>query len=131
MPVAVRIERYFAIPFPPAEVWPILSKTDWINRSLGLPPVTYETRPAAAGGSEVIARARLLGSELRWREHPFEWLENEFYRVHRVFERGPFLEAKLGVDFRPDASGGALVQVYSDFTPRNAAFAWLTRYTTI
>lgn len=128
MPAAIRIEREFALPFPPREIWPILSQTDWINRSLGLPPVTYEFKPLPAGGTEVTARARMFGAELRWREHPFEWLENEFYRVHRVFERGPFLEAKLGVEFRPDGRDGAIVSVRSDFFPRSRASAWLTRH---
>ncbi|MBI3414881.1 MAG: adenylate/guanylate cyclase domain-containing protein [Verrucomicrobia bacterium] len=128
MPAVIRIEREFAVPFPTREIWPVLSQTDWINRSLGLPPVTYEFKPAPAGGSEVMARARMFGTELRWREHPFEWLENEFYRVQRVFERGPFREAKLGVEFRSDGGNGAIVRVCSDFSPRNAVFAWLTRY---
>ena len=42
MPRLIRSEAYYEIPFSREEVWPILSKTDWINRSIGLPPVRYE-----------------------------------------------------------------------------------------
>ena len=33
-----------------AVVWPILAKTDWINRAIGLPPVKYEIKPLPEGG---------------------------------------------------------------------------------
>jgi len=75
MPPAIQIENDFEIPFSREEVWPILSKTDWINRSLGLPPITYDIHPRKEGGSSIIARAKLLGWELRWQELPFEFAQ--------------------------------------------------------
>src|SRR5438876_885325 len=85
-------------------VRPVLSKTDWLNRSIGLPPVSYEIEPRPEGGSTVMARARLLGLEMRWQEFPFEWLEPEFYHVHRIFESGPFTEATMGIDFMEESN---------------------------
>ena len=125
---AIQIESDFEIPFSREEIWPILSKTDWINRSLGLPPVTYDIRPRKEGGSSVIAKMKLLGWKLRWQELPFEWLENEFYRVRRIFESGPFLETKLGVDLRPANGARTIVHVYSHIVPRNPLGEWLVRH---
>jgi hypothetical protein len=127
MPAPVMIENFHELAFPPDQVWPILSKTDWINRALGLPPVDYEVQPLPEGGSSVKARARLFGLELRWEELPFEWLENEFYRVRRVFATGPLAEADLGVEFRATADGGTRLRVRSEFTPRHAVGGWLVR----
>ena len=127
VPETVHTEHTFDLPFPRADVWPILSKTDWLNRSLGLPPVTYDIKPLPQGGTEMRARARLLGQEMRWQEMPFEWVEGEFYSVHRLFDQGPLREARLGVDFLPAEKGVSRVRVYSQLTPRNMLGTWLAR----
>ncbi len=123
----IRIESQHDLAFPRETVWPALSKTDWLNRSLGLPPVSYEIEPRVEGGSNAMARARILGMELRWRELPFEWLEPEFYRVRRIFETGPFVEARMGMEFQTRPGGGTRVIAYSELSPRNAFGKWLAR----
>ena len=35
----VQLEETVELPQPRAAVWPILAKTDWVNRAIGLPPV--------------------------------------------------------------------------------------------
>lgn len=122
----IRLETRYTLPFPRAEVWPVLSKTDWINRSLRLPAVDYQFAASPQGGSVITARSRLPVGEMRWREFPFEWLEPEFYRVHRVFESGPFTEARLGMELR-EVDGGTEVFCFSEMSPRNFFFAWLVR----
>src|SRR6185436_18558604 len=94
----IRLESQHVLSFPPEAVWPVLSRTDWINRSVGLPAVTYDLARNPEGGSTVRARARMLGAEVRWLELPFEWLEPEFYRVHRIFDSGPFKEGYFGME---------------------------------
>jgi class 3 adenylate cyclase len=116
----IRFSSQHQIPFPREAVWPVLSKTDWINRSAGLPPVAYKVSPADGGGGTVTASARLFGREVRWRESPFEWLEPELYRVHRIFENGPFKEARMGMDLTEAPGGGTWVEVYAEVMPRNA-----------
>ncbi|MBM3838255.1 MAG: hypothetical protein FJ398_09860 [Verrucomicrobia bacterium] len=123
----VHTETSCEIPFPRRAVWPIMSKTDWINRALGLPPVRYEIRPLPEGGSAVAAHASFLGAKLQWREIPFEWMEEEFYCVHRIFDRGPFTEGKMGVDLTESGSGITRVRAFSDFTPKGRFGAWLVR----
>jgi adenylate cyclase len=127
MPGVIQIERSFEIPFPRREVWPVLNKTDWINRALGLPSVNYDVKPLKEGGSAVTARAKVLGFVLSWQELPFEWVEPEFYRVRRIFEKGPFSEARVGLDFSDGSPGGTHILVYSHFTARNAFGAWFAR----
>lgn len=123
----IRLESQHDIAFPREAIWPVLSKTDWLNRSLGLPPVNYDIEPRAEGGSAATARARFLGREMRWRELPFEWLEPEFYRVHRIFETGPFTEAWMGMDLHEQPGGGTRVVAYSELEPRNVFGKWLAR----
>ncbi|MBC8001656.1 MAG: adenylate/guanylate cyclase domain-containing protein [Opitutaceae bacterium] len=128
MPPHVKIEAFFEIPFPRSELWPLLSKTDWINRLMGLPPVDYEMSPLPQGGSLVTARCRMLGSQMVWTENPFEWSEPEYYRVHRVFQSGPFLEAWMGIEFHDMGEGRCRLRAFSDLTPRHALGSFLARF---
>jgi len=113
----IRVESQHDIAFPREAVWPVLSRTDWINRSMGLPPVDYDIAPRAEGGSEITAQARMFGMKMRWRELPFEWCEPEFYRVRRVFESGPFTEVRLGLELR-EHNGGTRIVACSEMEPR-------------
>jgi adenylate cyclase len=122
----IRFESQYDLPFPPEAVWPALSNTDWVNRSLGLPAVRYEFTANAEGGSTVRARARAAGLEVAWRELPFEWLEPEFYRVRRIFENGPLREAVAGIELLP-TSGATQLRVISEVIPRNTLGKFLAR----
>jgi class 3 adenylate cyclase len=119
MPRLVETDDRFDLPFARERVWPILSRTDWINRSLGLPPVEYDIAPAPGGGSIVRARAKSLGLELRWLEQPFQWLENHFYHVDRVFEGGPIERAHLRWEFSAPTADATSIRVFAQLHPRN------------
>jgi len=123
----IRLESQYDVAFAPERIWPILSRTEWLNRSLGLPPVKYEIKPRAEGGSDITGQARMLGQELRWRELPFEWSEPEYYQVRRIFETGPFAEAALGVNLQARPGDRTRVLVYSEITPRHALGKFLAK----
>ncbi|HEY5812023.1 MAG TPA: DUF5939 domain-containing protein [Terrimicrobiaceae bacterium] len=114
----IHYESYDDLPFPVEVVWRSLRNTDWFNRALGLPPVKYEFSAKPEGGSSTRARARLGGIEIAWQELPFEWLEPEFYRVRRIFERGPLREASIRLQLHP-LTGGTGVQITSEILPKN------------
>ena len=98
----------------PERLWPYVSDTDRVNRLAGLPSVTYRTVPLEDGGSRTHAEIRLLGLiPLRYREHPFEWVENHRLSVRREFESGPLHNYTSQVEFFPEAQGTHLVQTLS------------------
>jgi len=127
VPAALNTEIFFELPFPRSAVWPVLSRTDWLNRALGLPAVKYRTEPLAEGGGAVFASAKSSGMELRWREWPFEWSEPEFHVVRREFLSGPLREFTGGIEFIETPDGGTRLRVHSRLTPRNALGSWLAR----
>jgi len=124
----IRFESQREFAFPPELVWPCLSKTDWLNRALGFPPVNYQIEPRPEGGSWVTARARLPFGNLRWREWPFEWTEPNFYRVRRTFENGPFTETRVGMDLRSEPGGRTRVVAYAEIFPRRGIGKPLAKY---
>jgi adenylate cyclase len=127
VPAAVNTEIFFDLPFPRSAIWPVFSQTDWLNRSLGLPAVTYKTEPLAEGGSAIFGSAKISGMELRWREWPFEWNEPEFHVVRREFLSGPLREFQGGIEFLETPGGGTQLRVHSRLTPRNRVGYWLAR----
>jgi class 3 adenylate cyclase len=124
---AVNTEIFFDLPFPRSAVWPVFAQTNWLNRSLGLPAVSYQTEPLAEGGSAIFGSARISGIELRWREWPFEWNEPEFHVVRREFLSGPLREFLGGIEFLETPGGGTRLRVHSHLTPRNLLGHWLAR----
>jgi class 3 adenylate cyclase len=98
----------------PERLWPCVSDTDRVNRLAGLPSVTYRTVPLEGGGSRVYAEIRLLGLiPLRYREHPFEWVENHRLSVRREFTAGPLHSYTSRVELFPETHGTHLVQTLS------------------
>lgn len=127
MPAAINTETFFDLPFPRSVVWSVFSRTDWLNRSLGLPTVTYKTEPLAGGGSAIFAAAKFSGMALRWREWPFEWNEPEFHLVRREFLSGPLREFLGGIEFMETPGGGTRLRAHSRLTPRSPLGHWLAR----
>jgi adenylate cyclase len=123
----IRFESQREFGFSPELVWRCLSKTDWLNRALGLPAVNYQIEPRPEGGSWVTARAKFPFGTLRWHEWPFEWMEPDFYRVRRVFQNGPFTETRLGMNLRPESGGRTQVVAYAELFPRGAVGKFLAR----
>lgn len=120
----INIAETVELPHPRAAVWPILAKTDWINRAIGLPPVNYQFRALPEGGSEVTARAKIFGLAMAWREFPFEWTEPKYYQVRRVYTSGPILEAVVGLRLN-ETSAGCSIEIFARFLPRNFVGAFL------
>ena len=127
MPSPVITEAVFDLPFPREKVWRIFSKTDWLNRSLDLPEVAYTTDPLPEGGTAAFGSARIAGQSFKWREWPFEWVQDEFYRVRREFLSGPLAEGVVGIEFDLTADGGTRLRAHSNLTPRNVFGALVTR----
>jgi len=134
MPETIRkpitTEAVFHLPFPPAAVWSVFSKTDWLNRAAGMPPINYAITREASGEVRTMARARFFGVAVEWEEKPFEWVEPEFYRVERVFAgRSPLERIVGGMEFQPEGEGaGTRLRIAAAFHPRNALGSWMARF---
>jgi class 3 adenylate cyclase len=123
----VKIEETMELPHSRVAVWPILARTDWLNRAIGLPPVKYDVEPLPEGGSKIIARAKILGLPLVWQEFPFEWTEPEFYQVRRVFLSGALIETVMGLRLR-ETKAGCAIESFARFKTRNLFGTTLVRH---
>jgi serine/threonine protein kinase/class 3 adenylate cyclase len=102
----------------PAAVWPFVADTDRMNKATGLPAARFELRPAAEGGTEAFGEQHRNGQHLRWREHPFEWIEGRRWSVLRVFERGPMRWYVAEVELQRRPGGGTRLRWTMKTEPR-------------
>lgn len=116
----IRVERRVPLQSSPEALWPLLSNTDRLNRALGLPEHRPE-RPDQADHSRMVS-ARLGPLTLRWRERPFSYARERFFRNAREFVGGPIKRYEGGIRLE---DGVAVVD--SEFEPRWAAAAPFVR----
>jgi adenylate cyclase len=112
---------------PREKLWRLLANTERLNRSIGLPAVSFGP---PAGGSKAFVRpasARMYGISIEWDEFPFEWTEPNGYRVRRVFRGGPLAEFVGGADFAPAGPGCTRVTIVADIRPRAGWARFLAR----
>ncbi|MEQ1903293.1 MAG: protein kinase [Pirellulaceae bacterium] len=103
----------------PESMWPYVSHTDRINRALGLPPATFTKTVRDGQGVVTMAEANFAGMKMRWREHPFTWVENREMTIFREFESGPFQWVLSHVELHPLAGGGTHLIHRFDYRARS------------
>ena len=84
----------------PHQLWPLLADTDRFNRAIDLPAPEFEF-VEDAGERKRMASANFMGLKVRYREHPFEWVEGREFSVLREFENGPFKSVISRVELAP------------------------------
>src|SRR2546422_11718836 len=104
---------------PLAQVWELLSNTEHLNRTIGLPSVVYEAPVVTADAFYRQASIKLLGLiPVRWKEYPFRWVRHERYSVLRVFEGG--LLGRVGGQIElQESPAGTVVRIFTQITPRH------------
>jgi len=120
-PNGTRSYRFeLALSSPPSRLWPYVSNTDRVNRAVGLPHVTFEEIAAPRGAARKTGRFRVLGMDVAWEEHPFEWVHE---REHSVFRRhigGPLAWLENLVKVAPREGGGTSLVHEVTVAPRGA-----------
>ena len=108
------------LPLPLTQVWELLSNTEHLNRTIGLPSVVYEAPVVTNDDFYRYASIKLFGLiPVRWKEYPFGWVRHERYSVLRVFEGG-LLERVVGGIELQESPAGTVVRVLTQITPRHA-----------
>lgn len=101
------------------DLWPYVSNTERLNRSIGLPPVDYKTVKDPEAGLRRFGTIRLAGFTMSWEEHPFEWVEGRRMSVLREFTGGPFEWFVSIVELTPDDECGCELRHTIKIMPRN------------
>ncbi len=90
----------------PAAIWPFVANTERLNKAAGLRPVRFTDTIEEDGSPHRTGELSALGMNVRWREHPFEWVKDREHSVFRRYERGPFAALWNRVRLEPSKTGG-------------------------
>jgi serine/threonine protein kinase len=103
---------------PPEQLWPLVSNTERINCAVGVPAVEYTTERDAHGALRKFGTFRMGWAEMKWEEHPFEWVEGRRLGVLREFRKGPFHWFLSIVELVSRAGGGTRLKHTVRIAPR-------------
>jgi class 3 adenylate cyclase len=86
-----------------ASLWPHLSNTDILNRSIGTNALDFSAleQSAVPSAARFLIRTKVAGFTLEYEEEPFEWTEHERFSVVRRMRRGPIKGYRFGVLLEP------------------------------
>ncbi|HEV7556852.1 MAG TPA: protein kinase, partial [Kofleriaceae bacterium] len=113
----------------PEALWPFVSNTEKINRATGLAPVHFEIESVATDAeTRTTGNQRIAGIALRWREHPYEWIEGSRHVVLRVFDRGVLRWYVAEVQLERTAGGGTKLRNTIRLEPRGLLARVLSRW---
>lgn len=97
------------LPIPQNELWDLLSNTEHLNRTLGLPNVEYDVPLINQSGAYRQAKAKVFNLlELKWKENFFEWVKPDFYSISREFSEGPFSFFQSNIKLSSNEKGTSL-----------------------
>src|SRR5258705_3766459 len=107
MPVSV--ERVVELSAERSQLWCDIGDVERMNRALGLGPLRVSPNEDASAARYVV-RTVSAGFALEYEERPFEWVENERFRIHRHMRRGVVRSMTNEFWLTTAASGGTSVR---------------------
>lgn len=125
MPVSV--ERIVELASERSQLWCAIGDTERMNRAVGLGPLEVSPNEDASAARYVV-RTVSGGFALEYEERPFEWTENEHFRIHRQMRRGVVRSMTNEFWLAPSASGGTSVRFRLSVEPRWALFAPIAKW---
>ena len=115
----------------PEALWPFVSNTEKMNRATGLAPVRFEIESMATKvptGPATTGNQRVGGMNMKWREHPYEWIEGSRHVVLRVFEKGVLRWYVAEVQMERLAGGGTRLRNTIKMEPRGMLARFLSKW---
>src|SRR5262245_50756758 len=125
MPVSV--ERVVELSSDRSQVWCAIADTERVNRAVGLGPLQVSPNEDATAARYVV-RTVSAGFALEYVERPFEWVENERFRIHRAMRRGVISSMTNEFFLSPSASGGTTLRFRLSVQPRWALFTPIAKF---
>jgi class 3 adenylate cyclase len=90
---------------PPAEIWPLLADTARVNEAAKVPKHAITEIPQPDGSVQYFGRVKMGPFDLRWREKPVNWINEQWFEHCRYFSSGPLKSLCAEFALEPDGEG--------------------------
>jgi len=118
-----RIEMAVDFPLPLSLFWPSLANTDLMNEALGLPLPEFTWHVLPQGSPHLMAQVKSMGMQQIYHEFPYEWEQERYLHVERIFDKGFFRYLKYGLHCEQDPARNVChVTFYFDFVSKMPGF---------
>ena len=113
---AVVVEKSVDLKSTPEQVWPLVANTERLNRAIGLGRLKVEPNSDSSAARYLI-RTVSGGFPLVYAERPFEWVENEYFKIRRDVQEGlvHYLENHFYLTPR---DGGSTLRIRLEVLPK-------------
>ena len=74
---------------PPAEIWPLLADTARVNEAAKIPKHAITEIAQPDGSVQYFGRVKMGPFDLKWREKPVNWINEQWFEHCRTFSSGP------------------------------------------
>ena len=126
-PGLLRFEFSWSLKSSPKELWPYVTNTERINKTLGLVAPNYSYVNDKKKGRVLFAKNNSKVFALEWEEHPYEWLYEKRMSVLREYNYGIFQWMASIVEFQEQEQGTLLTHRFV-VSPRGRLARILLRY---
>ncbi|MCI4666133.1 MAG: hypothetical protein MRY74_15570 [Neomegalonema sp.] len=101
----------FRLSQEPATLWSVLADTNRLFEALEYPRYALsDENDASSGVRRRVARSGTGGRAVEWEERPFEWATGQWWRMQRVYKKGPLARLDATLYLRRSAGGGSIAQ---------------------
>ena len=123
---AVVVEREVRCSSNAAALWCHISDTERLNRAIGLGKIELSPNDDASAARYVVSTVS-GGFAMEYEERPYEWVENEQFKVRRVLRKGLFRSMENAFELEPGENGGTLVRIRIAIEPKLGMLAPIVR----
>ncbi|AYC28465.1 adenylate/guanylate cyclase domain-containing protein [Paenisporosarcina cavernae] len=116
----IELEQEQTIHLPLSSAWDLLTDSNHFNHVAGLFPVTFSDFQTDQSLHRQ-ATAKALGFiPVKWREHAFTWVKNQWFEIERIYDKSPVDRAVWKVSLFPVNATSTSIRVNGHFTYKNA-----------
>jgi len=116
--LVVSEERVIHMPIEAA--WEVLSDSNHFNHYIDLFPVQFGEFETTGSSYYRHATAKALGLiPIKWHEHTFSWIRNEWFEIERIYQKSPIVRALWKVSLRPLDNQTTYLAIDGKFTYAN------------
>ena len=90
---------------PPAAIWPLMADTARFNEAAKVPKHAITEIPQPDGSVRFFGRVKMGPFDLKWREKPVNWVNEQWFEHCRSFETGPLKSLCAQFTLEPNGEG--------------------------
>lgn len=120
--MTIVVEKKIACRAKPHALWCIITDTERLNRAIGLGRIDMTANDDETAARYIVDTVS-GGFPLTYEERPYEWIENERFRIRRDVRKGAVKTIDNFFGLEPRQDGGTDLTVRISIEPRYAALS--------